>query len=144
MSDGMTRETGQPRDEGFTLVEMIVVVIILGVLAGIALTAFLGQQGKGWDAQAKSDLRNGLTYQESWYEEHHAYGDADDLLTAGWERSPHVSNLTVLVDGSSYTLAARSGSGTVWCLGRGGVRKGDGQGPDGGAATGGITSAMCS
>jgi type IV pilus assembly protein PilA len=45
-------------ESGFTLLEILVVVMVLGVLAAIALPAFLSQQGKGKDASAKSDARN--------------------------------------------------------------------------------------
>ncbi|MDR1634426.1 MAG: type II secretion system GspH family protein [Bifidobacteriaceae bacterium] len=44
------------RDNGFSLVELLVVVIILGVLAAIAIPLFLSQRAKAEDAQTRHDV----------------------------------------------------------------------------------------
>ncbi len=53
------------RDEGFALIELLVVILVLGVLAGIGLPILLTQQRRAMDASAKSDVRNGVTQVES-------------------------------------------------------------------------------
>ena len=55
------------REEGFTLVELLVVIIIVAILAGIAIPTFIGQRQKAYDAAAKSLVRNARTAIETFY-----------------------------------------------------------------------------
>ena len=53
-------------ESGFTLVELLVVMLILGLLAAIAIPSFFNQRDKARDADAKSGVRTAQTAIETW------------------------------------------------------------------------------
>ena len=60
-------------EEGFTLIELMVVVLIIAILIAIAIPQFLGARGRAQDSAAKSNLRNGLTAEKTFYTDSQAY-----------------------------------------------------------------------
>lgn len=68
------------KDEGFTLIELMVVVLIIAILIAIAIPTFLGARERAQDRAAQSNLRNALTAEKVFYTDAEAYTDvAADL-----------------------------------------------------------------
>ena len=61
------RDPARSTEAGFTLIELMVVVLIIAILLAIAIPTFLGAQNKAKDRSAQSSLRNGLTAAKTIY-----------------------------------------------------------------------------
>ena len=60
-------------EEGFTLIELMVVVLIIAILLAIAIPTFLGARERAQDRAAQSNLRNALTAEKVYYTDNQAY-----------------------------------------------------------------------
>jgi prepilin-type N-terminal cleavage/methylation domain-containing protein len=67
---------------GFTLIEMIVVVAIIGILTAIALPQFAGRQGIAYDKMVQSDCRLMASAQEAYFVDHLTYSSDCTSLPA--------------------------------------------------------------
>ena len=62
--------------KGFTLIELLIVVVIIGILAAIAIPKFANTKSKAYIAAMKSDLRNLVTAEESFFSDSASYATA--------------------------------------------------------------------
>jgi type IV pilus assembly protein PilA len=100
------------RDQGFTLVELLVVLMIIAALVAIALPSFIKQREKGWRAQMEAALKDGSTAIEAWATENDGSyaGTTMDELEPG---EPHDQGLNY-ADAVSLTLP--TSTATSYCI----------------------------
>lgn len=63
----MPAQRRRDEDDGFTLIELMVVVLIIAILIAIAIPSFMGARARAQDRQAQANLRNALTAQKTYY-----------------------------------------------------------------------------
>ena len=72
-------------DAGFTLIELMVVVLIMGILMAIAVPTFLSTRSSADNASAESNASNALTNEKSYYASNGAFEDLTTGNSAGGE-----------------------------------------------------------
>jgi type IV pilus assembly protein PilE len=105
---------------GFTLIEVIIVVAVLGILAAVAMPSFLDSIRKGRRSEAMGALAQVQQAQERWRANHSSYADNDKLSTvhpdglgvAATTSNGYYAIALSDVDASGYTATATAKSGT--------------------------------
>ena len=115
-------------ERGFTLIELMVVVLIIAILIAIAIPTFLGAKSRAQDKAAQSSLRNALTNAKGIYTDSDSYGTTASLVTALGAAEPSLtfndtSSTTAkevgvkVWDSGHVTFIARSSSGSCFAMG---------------------------
>ena len=126
---GGLRRAGRRRSSpegGFTLIELMVVVLIIAILIAIAIPTFLGARTRAQDRAAQASLRNALVAAKSIYTDKQSYATAEGAgltavepsLTYKAKGTASTGQNDISADGTSNTSqwcgAALSASGTCF------------------------------
>jgi type IV pilus assembly protein PilA len=102
------------KNEGFTLIELMIVIAIIGILAAIAIPQFSAYRTRSYNSSAESDLRNAATAQEAYYVDHQTYVAAPQTNLVGATYGLYTSS-NVNLDGDAadqqYTMTSYHSSG---------------------------------
>jgi len=118
------------REEGgFTLIELMVVVLIIAILIAIAIPTFLGARKRAQDKQAQSNIRNALTAEKTYYVDKQVYTATATELTpiesslvftstdaATHGVKPFLADAATANDAQGVCLESKSKSGTTFAL----------------------------
>lgn len=72
------------KSSGFTIVELLIVIVVIGILATLVIVTFTGQQQKARDAQRRTDINAIASHVSAYYADKGYYPTAADLNNATW------------------------------------------------------------
>ena len=81
----------RPSRKGFTLIELIVVILVLGILSAIAIARFVGLKERAYEASMKADLRNFALYEQNYSIDNQGSYFAGNGVAEGFVSTPGVT-----------------------------------------------------
>jgi prepilin-type N-terminal cleavage/methylation domain-containing protein len=114
------------RNEGFTIVELLIVIVVIGILALLVITTYSGIQAKARNSKRTSDVKSLQTHVEAYFSQNGYYPSRADLNNATWlsanmksldqnaladPSNPNTKTLVATPAAKSYAYAVTDSSG---------------------------------
>lgn len=72
------------RNQGFTIVELLIVIVVIGILALLVITTYSGIQAKARNSKRQTDIQSIQTQLEAFFSQNGYYPSLADLNSSSW------------------------------------------------------------